>query len=235
MTVALSARLTRAPQGCSCQPPQATARPLATSRGVESADMVMPADVTIVLVRHGETEWSSSGRHTSFTDVPLTAHGRDEARPLAGRLAGVDFTLVLTSPRRRARATRARSPGSATAPRSPTTSPSGTTAGTRDARPSEIRDEVPDWTIFSHGAPGGETAERVATRADRVIAAGAVVRGRRRVVLARPLPAGPRCPLGRAPGVGGRVPRSRHRDAELPRPRTGAARAARVERVTVSS
>ena len=51
----------------------------------------MPADVTVVLVRHGETEWSSSGRHTSSTDVPLTAHGRDEARPLAGRLAGADF------------------------------------------------------------------------------------------------------------------------------------------------
>src|SRR4030081_2955291 len=67
--------------------------------------MVMPPDVTVVFVRHGETEWSRSGRHTSFTDVPLPARGRAEAGPLADRLAGIDFALVLTSPRHLARET----------------------------------------------------------------------------------------------------------------------------------
>ena len=57
--------------------------------------MVIPSDVAVVLVRHGETEWSRSGRHTSFTDVPLTEHGRDEARPLAARLADATFALVI--------------------------------------------------------------------------------------------------------------------------------------------
>ena len=56
------------------------------------------------LVRHGETEWSRDGRHTSHTDLPLTARGEDEARALAGVLASVAFDLVLVSPRERATA-----------------------------------------------------------------------------------------------------------------------------------
>src|SRR5262245_55192990 len=61
----------------------------------------------IVLVRHGETEWSASGRHTSVTDVPLIESGRRDAELLRGRLAGGEFALVLTSPRARARDTAA--------------------------------------------------------------------------------------------------------------------------------
>src|SRR3954467_12103182 len=57
------------------------------------------------LVRHGETEWSRDGRHTSTTDLPLTEEGREVAEPLRGRLAAVAFAQVLTSPRRRARDT----------------------------------------------------------------------------------------------------------------------------------
>ena len=131
--------------------------------------MVIPADVTVVLVRHGETEWSSSGRHTSFTDVPLTAHGRDEARPLAARLAGVEFALVLTSPRQRARDTCALA---GLADRAEITDElCEWNYGEYEGRTTdEIRAMVPDWTIFSSGAPGGETAEQVVTRADRVLA-----------------------------------------------------------------
>ncbi len=132
-------------------------------------DMAIPADVTLVLVRHGETEWSSSGRHTSVTDVPLTAHGRAEARPLATRLAGVDYAAVLCSPRRRARDTCA-------------IAGFGDRAEIADdlvewdygeyegRTTSEIRAIAPGWTIFSGGAPGGESSEHVAARADRVIA-----------------------------------------------------------------
>ena len=61
--------------------------------------------VTIVLVRHGETEWSATGKHTSTTDVPLLESGRRDAERLRERLAGRSFALVLTSPYARARET----------------------------------------------------------------------------------------------------------------------------------
>ena len=87
---------------------------------------------------------------------------------------------------------------------------------------SEIRATAPGWTIFSGGAPGGETAEQVAARADRVLARG---RGGRpgRGVLARALPARAGCALGRAAGIRRRVARARHRDPEHARARTRAA------------
>ena len=61
--------------------------------------------VRLYLIRHGETAWSLSGQHTGRTDLPLTAHGEDEARTLGPRLRGVHFAHVLTSPLQRARRT----------------------------------------------------------------------------------------------------------------------------------
>lgn len=130
--------------------------------------MQLTPDVVVVLVRHGETEWSSSGRHTSYTDVALTPHGCEQARQLAGRLAGVDFSLVLTSPRERARATCAFAGFDACA--EITDDLSEWDYGTYEGRTTEeIRAEVPGWTIFRDGAPGGETAQQVAARADHVL------------------------------------------------------------------
>src|SRR4249919_2053974 len=63
------------------------------------------AERELWVIRHGETEWSRDGRHTSVTDLPLTEHGVEVARELAPRLAGIDFDQVLTSPRTRARVT----------------------------------------------------------------------------------------------------------------------------------
>lgn len=123
----------------------------------------------VVLVRHGETEWSAAGRHTGRTDVELTDHGRAQAAALRPRLEAYPFALVLSSPRRRARDTGALA--------LPTVAPEisddlaewdyGAYEGLTTA---QIRESVPGWTIFDGGAPEGETAEQVAARADRVIA-----------------------------------------------------------------
>lgn len=119
------------------------------------------------LVRHGETEWSREGKHTSITDLPLTPEGEKVAADLRDVLAGEVFDLVLTSPRLRARRT-------------------AELAGYPDAELDEdlvewaygdyegittdvIRETDPGWTVWSHPTPGGETAEQVAARLDRVV------------------------------------------------------------------
>jgi probable phosphoglycerate mutase len=120
------------------------------------------------VVRHGETEWSAAGRHTSTTDLPLTRSGEAAARAVGLRLSGTAFDLVLTSPRQRARHT-------------------AELAGFPDAHvdddlaewaygdyegvtTAEIREAVPGWTVWTHPCPGGETADQVARRLDRVVA-----------------------------------------------------------------
>ena len=120
------------------------------------------------MCRHGETEWSRDGRHTSTTDLPLTEEGEGVAARLAERLEGTTFDLVLTSPRLRARRT-------------------AELAGFGDAEVTEdlvewaygdyegvttdtIRETVPGWTVFTHPTPGGETPEEVGARLDRVVA-----------------------------------------------------------------
>ena len=119
------------------------------------------------LVRHGETEWSKAGRHTSTTDLPLTREGERIATELKARLADHQFDLVLTSPRQRARRT-------------------AELAGFDDVKvdddlvewdygdyegvtTAEIRETVPGWTIWADPVPNGESAARVANRLDRVI------------------------------------------------------------------
>jgi broad specificity phosphatase PhoE len=131
--------------------------------------MQLSPDVSVVLVRHGETEWSSAGRHTSYSDIALTPHGSDEARRLATRLAHIDFSLVLTSPSARARTTCELAGLGAGA--DITDDLDEWNYGDYEGRTTAaIRAEVPGWSIFRDGAPGGETADEVAARADRVIA-----------------------------------------------------------------
>jgi broad specificity phosphatase PhoE len=133
-------------------------------------------DVAIVLVRHGETEWSNAGRHTSYSDIALTPHGRAQARSLATRLTGFDFSLVLTSPRRRAHETCAWTGLESRA--EVTDDLAEWNYGEYEGCTTEqIRAEVPGWTIFRDGAPGGETSDQVAARADRVIARATAVGG----------------------------------------------------------
>src|ERR1700681_1385792 len=122
----------------------------------------------LVVVRHGATAWSRSGRHTGRTDVPLLDDGRLEAEELGRRLAGREFGLVLTSPLARARQTCA-------------IAGFGGQAQEGDAlrewdygqyegkTTEEIRADRPQWSLWRDGAPGGETARHVGGRANRVI------------------------------------------------------------------
>jgi broad specificity phosphatase PhoE len=123
----------------------------------------------VVLVRHGETEWSASLQHTSFTDVPLTEAGREQARRLGAMLAGRGFRLVLTSPMSRATDTcREAGLGEAAEVREDLHEwDYGEYEGITTA---EIRAQRPDWVLWRDGCPGGETSEQVGARVDRVIA-----------------------------------------------------------------
>lgn len=127
----------------------------------------MSADV--YLIRHGETAWSLSGRHTGVTDIALTDKGRQQAERLRPLLANEVFGLVLVSPMQRARET-------------------SELAGLGDQAvvepdlvewnygeyegltPAQIHRERPGWMIFRDGGPGGETPDQIGTRVDRIIA-----------------------------------------------------------------
>ena len=123
-------------------------------------------DVEVWLVRHGETEWSRDHRHTSTTDVALTADGEAVARGLAPRLER-SFDLVLTSPRRRARDTAALAGHpAATVDEDLVEWGYGDYEGITTA---EIRETVPGWTVWSHPTPGGEDSASVTARLDRVV------------------------------------------------------------------
>ncbi|MET7757480.1 histidine phosphatase family protein [Streptomyces sp. NPDC005389] len=128
----------------------------------------------LILIRHGETEWSASGRHTGRTDLPLTPDGEAEARTLAPFFEGRSLSFVLTSPLRRARHT-----AELAGLRDAVTDQDlcewdyGGYEGLTTARIDETR---PDWSLWSDGVPPhadgrpGESAEDVGRRADRVLA-----------------------------------------------------------------
>lgn len=125
------------------------------------------AGAEVWLVRHGETEWSLSGQHTGVTDLPLTPVGEDKAKALAPLLAGTAFGRILSSPLQRARRT-------------------ADLAGLADVQicadlvewrygdyegitTAEIRVTQPDWSVWTDGAPHGESPGDVSARVDRVI------------------------------------------------------------------
>ncbi len=134
----------------------------------DPADPDGPDDAELWLVRHGETEWSRDGRHTSHTDLDLTDDGVEVARTLRDRLSGEPFDLVLSSPLRRARRT-AELAGFTDVEEEPDLVEwgYGEYEGVTTAR---IRERVPRWTVWTHPTPGGETAAQVTERLDRVVA-----------------------------------------------------------------
>ncbi len=122
----------------------------------------------VMLIRHGETDWSLTGRHTSVTDLPLTVEGERRSTALVPFLRSWNFGLVLCSPRLRARRT---CELLGFGPQAQITQDLcewnyGKYEGLTTA---EIRKSVPSWTVFSQPCPGGESAEDVSARVDRVI------------------------------------------------------------------
>ncbi len=123
----------------------------------------------LVIVRHGETEWSLSGQHTGSTDLPLLEEGREGARRLAPLLAEQQFSLALCSPMGRAL---------------DTCELAGLGAGAEiDSRlcewdygeyegltTAQIREMRPDWVLWRDGCPGGEMPAEVQERADGLLA-----------------------------------------------------------------
>jgi broad specificity phosphatase PhoE len=141
----------------------------------------LPDDVELWLLRHGETEWSASGQHTGVTDIPLTEAGERQARAMGELIGDLKPALVLCSPRRRALDT-ARLAGLTVDEVSDDLAE--WSYGDYEGRTTaEIREHDPTWTIWTHGAPGGETAEQIAIRADRALTRAAATLPRGPVVL----------------------------------------------------
>jgi broad specificity phosphatase PhoE len=122
----------------------------------------------VVLVRHGETDWTRTRQHTGRTDLPLDEEGREQARPVGEALRGRTFGLVLTSPLRRARET-AELAGFLAIAQDRDDLAEWDYGDYEGRTTKEIRAERPDWSLWHDGVPGGETPADVGRRADRVI------------------------------------------------------------------
>jgi len=122
----------------------------------------------LFVIRHGETEWALTGQHTGVSEIPLTAHGEDEARALAPTFRGLAFTRVLVSPRQRARRTCELAGLGAAAQTEPSLAEWGY-GDYEGLTPAEIDQRRPGWEVFRDGCPGGESPEQVADRADRLL------------------------------------------------------------------
>src|SRR5215472_8195887 len=127
------------------------------------------AKLELWLVRHGETEWSADGRHTSVTDIPLTDRGRERARELRDYLAGRKFAAVFVSPMQRARETCdiAGYGEVAIVDQNLMEWNYGESEGKTTA---EMREKYgPQWSVWNSQIVGGESVEQVGERADKMI------------------------------------------------------------------
>ncbi|MGD1093433.1 MAG: histidine phosphatase family protein [Bryobacteraceae bacterium] len=130
--------------------------------------MSEPGLPTIYLARHGETAWSLTGQHTGLTDLPLTERGERNARALEGRLRGLNFARVFTSPLQRARRTCQLAGFGDEAEVDPDLVEwnYGEYEGRTTA---EIHALRPNWQLFRDGCPGGESPDQIGARACRVV------------------------------------------------------------------
>jgi probable phosphoglycerate mutase len=123
----------------------------------------------VTLVRHGETEWSENGRHTSVTDLPLLPVGRERAARLVEPLSERSYTLVLCSPLRRARET-CELAGFGDRAEIVDQLREWNYGDYEGLTTPEIRAKAPDWWLWRDGCPGGESPAQVRARAEVVIA-----------------------------------------------------------------
>lgn len=130
----------------------------------------------VYLARHGETAWTLSGQHTGLTDLPLTAHGEQNAIHLGERLKGLAFAKVFASPLQRARRTCELAGFGAVAEIDPDLVEwnYGEYEGLTSA---QVHEKNPDWKLFRDGCPGGETVAQIGARADRVVARVRAIQG----------------------------------------------------------
>jgi broad specificity phosphatase PhoE len=120
-------------------------------------------------MRHGETEWSKSGKHTGRTDLELTEEGREQARLAAGALKDLQLrdALVISSPRHRALVT-AELAGLTVDEVTPLLA-EWDYGDYEGLTTQEIRETVPDWTVWNYGCPDGESVAAITERADRAV------------------------------------------------------------------
>jgi broad specificity phosphatase PhoE len=128
----------------------------------------MASMAEIVVIRHGQTEWSANGRHTSVTDLPLTADGEQQAEQLKPVLAGRRFAAVISSPR--IRATRTAEIAGLTVTDIDDDLAEWRYGDYEGITSDEIRESDPDWDLWRDGCPGGERPADVGARLDRVLA-----------------------------------------------------------------
>ena len=136
----------------------------------------------LILLRHGETEWSKSGQHTSTTDLDLTGNGREQARLAAFALEhlGLRNPIVFSSPRKRALVT-AELAGLTVDEVTPALSEWN--YGEYEGRTTpDIRTTTPGWLVWTYGCPGGESVDQVSMRADQAISLALEHMGERDVV-----------------------------------------------------
>lgn len=118
----------------------------------------------LLVIRHGQTEWSKTGKHTGLTDIPLTEVGRDEARAAARTLDGWEIDAVFSSPLIRARETAELVGfGDAIIDENLVEWDYGVYEGIRTA---ETREEIPGWSVWTHPIHEGESVESVGKRVD---------------------------------------------------------------------
>jgi broad specificity phosphatase PhoE len=126
-------------------------------------------DPRLIVMRHGETEWSKSGQHTGYSDIPLTEVGEAQAKAAGPELAALELRnpLVLSSPRQRA--IRTAELAGLSIERTWDDLVEWNYGEYEGLTTPQIREFVPDWTVWTHPCPGGETAAEVQARADGVL------------------------------------------------------------------